>query len=70
MAAARQNEDVRKRSRRDVSGSDGSIAPGGSVVEAFVLTVLHTRQHRLFGCSIARQLIGDQYTPNVLTAYQ
>ncbi len=34
----------------------------GSIVEAFVLAVLHTRQHFLFGCSIARQLIGDQYT--------
>src|SRR5215213_8417188 len=70
MAATRQNEDARKRPRRDVSGNNGSIAPGGSVVEAFVLTVIHTRQHGSFGCSVARQLIGDQYTPNVLTAFQ
>ena len=42
----------------------------GSIVEAFVLAVLHTRQQRLFGCSIARQFIGDQYTRDILTAFQ
>ncbi len=40
------------------------------IVQAFVLAVLHARQHLLFGRAIAAQLIGDQHTWDVLTPLQ
>ena len=41
-----------------------------SIVEAFVLSVLHTGQHLLFGCLIARQLIRDHDTRDILTPFE
>ncbi len=41
-----------------------------SIVQAFVLAVLHAGQHLLFGCPIATECIGDQHAWYVLTAFQ
>jgi hypothetical protein len=38
-----------------------------SIVEAFVLSMLQAGQQLLFGCPIARQLIGDHDRRDVLT---
>jgi hypothetical protein len=40
----------------------------GPIVETFMLSVLHTGQHLLFSCCIARQLIRDQHAWNILIA--
>jgi hypothetical protein len=42
----------------------------GAIVQAFVLAMLHARQHLLFYRAIAGQLIRDQYAWNVLAPLQ
>ncbi len=41
-----------------------------SIARAFVLSLLHTGQHLLFGCPIARQLIPDHDRRDVLTPFE
>lgn len=41
-----------------------------SIVQAFVLSLLHARQHVFFGGAIAPELIGDQHARDLLTPFE
>src|SRR6266568_5754701 len=42
----------------------------GSIVQPFVLPMLHARQDFAFGCSIALEFISDDHTWNVLLSFE
>jgi hypothetical protein len=42
----------------------------GPIVEPFMLSMLHTTQDCPLGCRIARELIGNEHTRNILTPFE